>query len=77
MANMPRMKVFDNYTSNVYFDTSIVLNLYNLYSNQLLRNGNNLYSAYYETNLLSNNNNITNIEEIVTHVYNGMYDDFY
>lgn len=77
LANVPRMKVFNNYSSSVYLDTAIVLNVYNLYSNQLLRNGNNLYSAYYESNLLANNNNIDNIEDIVTHVYTGMYDDIY
>ncbi len=77
LANVPKMKVFDNYSSNVYLDTGIVLNVYNLYSNQLLRNGNNLYSAYYDSNLLSNNNNIDNIEDIVYHVYNGMYEDIY
>ena len=77
LTNVPRMKVFNNYSSKAYFDSEIVLNVYSLYSNQLLRNGNNLYSTYYDSNLLANNNNIDDIETIVTHVYNGMYEDIY
>uniref|UniRef100_A0A6C0HWN3 Uncharacterized protein n=1 Tax=viral metagenome TaxID=1070528 RepID=A0A6C0HWN3_9ZZZZ len=77
LTNVPRMKVFNNYSSKAYLDSEIVLNVYSLYSNQLLRNGNNLYSTYYDSNLLANNNNIDDIETIVTHVYNGMYEDIY
>ncbi len=77
LTNVPRMKVFDNYSSKAYLDTEIILNVYSLYSNQLLRNGTNLYSTYYDSNLLSNNNNIDDIENVVTHVYNGVYADIY
>jgi hypothetical protein len=78
LTNVPKMRILStNDTSLVYLDKSLVLNLYNLYSNQLLRNGANLYSSYYETNVLSNNNNIINIEEIIKNVYNGLYEDIY
>jgi hypothetical protein len=78
LTNVPKMKLNGNDdTLLVYLDNYPVLNVYNLYSNQLLRNGSNLYSAYYDTNLLTNNNNISDIESIVTHVYTGLYEDIY
>lgn len=78
LTNVPKMKsIGDNETLLVYLDNYPVLNLYNLYSNQLLRDGSNLYSSYYEANLLSNNNNISDIKSIVSHIYNGMYEDIY
>jgi len=77
MANMPRMKIFDNYSSKVYLNSNIVLSVYNLLSKQLLRDQNNSYSIYYESYLLNSNENINDIESKVVHIYDGMYEDIY
>ncbi len=87
MLNVPKIKSSDaggtssfpgdHESFNVYIDNKTFIKIESLYSNQVLRDGLNLYSTYFDNFLLSDAKYIDSIKTIVNNEYNGIYEDIY